>query len=245
METPKNTYWRFLFKNFFIWIVFLGFAEVLIHIIVTIGGVVSALSQVQSGFKIDIPGLPAFLFSGELRIYAYAVPAVIFLLFIIIDAFISKSIVSGIISSIKPVKPNKGEKKAPERDLEEEKRRFLHFLSVLQREGRLLDFFNEDLSLYEDEQIGAAVRGIQENCKKAMKKYLDPVPVTEMEEGSEIVVEDGFDPDVFKLVGNVTGNPPFKGIVRHRGWKASKQNMPELAKVKDAGVMAPVEIEIQ
>ena len=137
------------------------------------------------------------------------------------------------------------EKKVFERDPEEDRRRFLHFLSVLQREGRLLDFFSEDLSIYEDEQIGAAVRGIHENCKKTMKKYLDPVPVTDLEEGSEMVVEEGFDPDIIKLVGNVTGNPPFKGVVRHRGWKASKTAMPELSKVRDASVMAPVEIEIQ
>lgn len=245
MEIPKNTYWRFFFKNFFIWIVFLGLAEVLIHIIMTVSGVISALSQLESGLKINLPGFPTAFLSGEFRLYAYAVPAVVFLIFVIIDAFISKSITSGIVSSLKPSKPQKGEKKAPERDLEEEKRRFLHFLSVLQREGRLLDFFNEDLSLYEDEQIGAAVRGIHDNCKKTMKKYLDPVPVTDTEEGADIVIEDGFDPDVFKLVGNVTGNPPFKGIVRHRGWKASKQNMPELSKVKDASIMAPVEIEIQ
>jgi hypothetical protein len=51
------------------------------------------------------------------------------------------------------------------------RRLFLHSLSVLQREGRLLDFFAEDLSRYEDDQIGAAVRSIQEDCKKAIKKY--------------------------------------------------------------------------
>lgn len=245
METPKNTYWKFFFKNFFIWVAFLGLSEVLIYLILALAGVFSSFSKMPSGLKIDIHGLPGFIFSEEFRLYAYAIPAVAFFIFVIIDAFISKSITSGIISSLKPSKPLKGEKKAPERDLEEEKRRFLHFLSVLQREGRLLDFFNEDLSVYEDEQIGAAVRGIHESCKKTMKKYLDPVPVTDKEEGADIVVEDGFDPDVFKLVGNVTGNPPFKGIVRHRGWKASKQNMPELSKVKDASIMAPVEIEIQ
>lgn len=225
--------------------IFLGLTEALIYLIMIFAGAFSSFSQAGTGLKIDIQGLPGFVLSDEFRLYAYLVPAFVFILIIIIDSFISKALVSGIVSSLKPAKPVKGEKRIAERDPEEDRRRFLHFLSVLQREGRLLDFFNEDLSLYEDEQIGSAVRGIHENCKKALKKYLDPVPVTEMEEGSDIVIEEGFDPDVFKLVGNVTGNPPFKGIVRHRGWKVAKPGMPELSKVKDASVIAPVEIEIQ
>lgn len=245
METPKSTFWQFLFKNIFIWIALLGLTEGLLYLILTFAEVFSSFSAVPDGLKIDLKGLPGFVFSQEFRLYAYIAPVVFFIFIAIIDALISKSMVSGIVSSLKPAKPQKGEKKVFERDPEEDRRRFLHFLSVLQREGRLLDFFSEDLSIYEDEQIGAAVRGIHENCKKTMKKYLDPVPVTDLEEGSEMVVEEGFDPDIIKLVGNVTGNPPFKGVVRHRGWKASKTAMPELSKVRDASVMAPVEIEIQ
>ena len=57
---------------------------------------------------------------------------------------------------------------------ERRQRLFLHSLSILQREGRLIDFFDEDLSRYEDAQIGAAVRSIQEDCKKAVKSTLIP-----------------------------------------------------------------------
>jgi hypothetical protein len=244
VETPQNTYWKFFFKNLFIWIVLLGLTEFLVHIIVTAIQILGAFSKSQPDFRINIPFMPEAVFTDDFRLYAYIIPAVLFMFLMIIDAFISKGIVSGIVSSLKPVKTGKPDKRAPERDLDEEKRRFLHFLSVLQREGRLLDFFNEDLSLYEDEQIGAAVRGIHESCKKTMKKYIDPVPVTDIEEGAEIVIDEGFDPETFKLVGNVTGNPPFKGIVRHRGWKASRQNMPELSKIKDSSIMAPAEVEI-
>ena len=55
-----------------------------------------------------------------------------------------------------------------------EKRLFIHLFAVLQREGRLLDFLQEDLSLYEDGQIGAAVRSIHENCKKNHGSLSDP-----------------------------------------------------------------------
>ena len=125
------------------------------------------------------------------------------------------------------------------------KRLFLHSLSILQREGRLLDFFAEDLSLYEDDQIGATVRSIQEDCKRAVKKYIDPKPVIEKEEGESIVIEPEFDIDSITLVGKVTGDLPFKCILKHRGWKAGKNEIPKLSDVRDASVIIPAEVEIQ
>lgn len=125
-----------------------------------------------------------------------------------------------------------------------DRRMYLHLFSVLQREGRLMDFFNENLELYEDAQIGAAVRSIQENCKKTIDKYLKPVSVMDQEEGDEVVVEGNFDPDSIKLIGNVSGEPPFKGVLRHRGWKASKPELPKLAASRDSKLIAPAEVEI-
>jgi len=128
---------------------------------------------------------------------------------------------------------------------ERKRRLFLHTLSVLQREGRLLDFFDEDLSLYEDEQIGAAVRSIQEDCKKAIKKYIDPKPVLGAEEGEQVTIEPGFDMDAITLVGNVAGDPPFEGVLKHRGWKAGKGEVPRLSDIQDSSIMIPAEVEIQ
>ena len=42
----------------------------------------------------------------------------------------------------------------------------VQMLAALQREGRLVDFLQEDLSSYEDSQIGAAVRNIHTGCKR-------------------------------------------------------------------------------
>lgn len=125
-----------------------------------------------------------------------------------------------------------------------EKRHFLHLISVFQKEGRLMDFLAENLEDYEDEQIGAAVRSIHENCKKTLSKYVASEAVIKEAEGDEIVVPKGFDPASVKLTGNVTGEPPFKGIVRHRGWKVSKLEMPMLSASQDFTVIAPAEVEI-
>lgn len=128
---------------------------------------------------------------------------------------------------------------------ERKRRLFLHSLSVLQREGKLLDFFDEDLSRYDDEQIGAAVRSVQEDCKKAVKKYILLKPVIDSDEGEIVRVDPGFDTDSIKLVGNVAGEPPFEGILKHRGWKAGKTDVPKLSDIKDSTVITPAEVEIQ
>ncbi|MBF0379320.1 MAG: DUF2760 domain-containing protein [Desulfamplus sp.] len=142
---------------------------------------------------------------------------------------------------------HKDKKDHVEQRLEQERQRrlFLHFLSVLQREGRILDFFSEDLSLYDDEQIGAAVRSIQEDCKKSVEKYLSPQPVLTKEEGDVVEIPIGFDPDSIKLTGNVSGEPPFKGILRHKGWKAGKKEIPKLSDVLDSSIISPAEVEIE
>lgn len=128
--------------------------------------------------------------------------------------------------------------------LDANRRFYLHLLTVLQREGRLMDFFAEDLAPYEDAQIGAAVRSIQENCKQSLFKYLNPKAIVDRGEGEELSVPADFDPNAIKLTGNVSGQPPFRGIVRHRGWRAAKLELPTLSTARDALVIAPAEIEI-
>ena len=41
---------------------------------------------------------------------------------------------------------------------------------------------------------------------------------------------------------NVTGSPPFSGVLRHHGWKATQVRMPAAA--GDATVIAPAEVEL-
>jgi hypothetical protein len=120
----------------------------------------------------------------------------------------------------------------------------LQMISLLQRDGRLVDFLEEDLQSYDDAQIGAAVRTIQKSCQDSLKKYINPTAVIDQNEGEEITVEAGFDPAAIKLTGNVSGEPPFKGILQHRGWRAAKIELPTLSGTQDPGIIAPAEVEI-
>ncbi len=124
-------------------------------------------------------------------------------------------------------------------------RLFLHLLTVLQREGRLVDFFQEGLDRYADDQIGAAVRTIHDSCRKVLSKRLALEPVVSADEGETITVETGFDPDAIKLTGRVTGEPPFSGVIRHKGWRVLKMNLPDLTAVNDPSIVAPAEVEIE
>ena len=120
----------------------------------------------------------------------------------------------------------------------------LVFLSLLQKEGRFVDFLGEDLDRYADEQIGAAVRSVHQGCKKVMAGHLKLAPVLNADEGSKVDVPEGFDPASIKLTGNVSGDPPFTGVLRHPGWRADKVSWPALSADYDVDIIAPAEVEV-
>lgn len=143
----------------------------------------------------------------------------------------------------------KTEKKDSEKERAMKKARdhrmYLHLISLLQREGRLIDFFAEDLDAYEDGQIGAAVREIHATCRRIVEKSISLKPVIGSLEGESVTIEPGFDPGTVKLVGNVSGEPPFTGILRHRGWQAGRIEIPTFSGEQEPGIIAPAEVEIQ
>jgi len=186
--------------------------------------------------------------SFESDYIVYGTPTIIFL-FLILILLIWKSSRSAFDRAIRFASDSKNVKKAKPTTARSEKREhdrrmFLYLLSGLQREGRLMDFLAEDLNLYEDEQIGATVRSVHENCKKVVEKILSPKPVIDKPEGESVVIDTGFDPSCIKLVGNVSGDPPFSGILRHRGWQVKRPELPTLSGKQDASIIAPAEVEI-
>jgi uncharacterized protein DUF2760 len=120
----------------------------------------------------------------------------------------------------------------------------LRLLATLQEEGRLVDFFTEDIAPYSDEQVGAATRGIHASCQKALKSAVAMEPIVPGDEGATVTVPAGFDPAAIRLVGNVTGAPPFTGVLRHAGWRATAVDLPPRGG-QDPKVIAPAEVEIE
>jgi hypothetical protein len=122
--------------------------------------------------------------------------------------------------------------------------RAVQMLALLQRDGRLIDFITEDIAPYKDAQVGAAARDVHESCRKAIDHYLTLEPVIASEEGQPVTVEPGFDPAAIKLIGNVTGRPPLRGLLRHRGWRVARVNLPPLPESDGRTIIAPAEVEV-
>ena len=120
----------------------------------------------------------------------------------------------------------------------------LQLLAILQRDSRLVDFLMEDIASYSDDQVGAAVRELHDQCRDSIARYVTLQPVIDGVEGT-FAKAPSTDPNVVKFIGNVPAKPPSGGTLRHKGWRASRIDLPALAAKQDAAIVAPAEIEIE
>ena len=120
----------------------------------------------------------------------------------------------------------------------------LQLLALLQRDARLIDFTEENLADYADADIGAAARLVHEGCRKVLREHFTIAPVRPEPEETRITLQDGFDAGAIRLTGNVVGKAPFKGTIRHRGWRVSEVRLPKLTEGHDASVCAQAEVEL-
>ena len=120
----------------------------------------------------------------------------------------------------------------------------LQLLALLQRDARLIDFVQEDLSGYSDAEIGGPARLVHEGCAKVLREHFTLAPVRPEAEGSPITLNPGFDARAIRLTGNVVGQAPFQGALSHRGWRATEVKLPKLAEGHDAAVLAQAEVEL-
>ena len=121
----------------------------------------------------------------------------------------------------------------------------LQILGILQRDSRLIDFLMEDIAGYSDDQVGAAVRSLHDQCHQSLTRYLQLSPVIDGVEGTFTKVVN-HDPASVKLLGNVPANGKASGgLLRHKGWRADKIDLPPLAGSQNTAVLSPAEIEIE
>lgn len=121
----------------------------------------------------------------------------------------------------------------------------VQILGILQRDSRLIDFLMEDISAYSDEQVGVAVRSLHGQSRDSLNRYLRLAPVIDGVEGSFTKIESS-DPASVKLLGNVpvSGKAPG-GLLRHKGWRAEKIDLPPIVSLASASIIAPAEIEVE
>ncbi len=120
----------------------------------------------------------------------------------------------------------------------------LKLLYLLQKQGRLIDFLKEDIASFSDAQIGAAVRNIHQDCAQSLEEWVSIRPVLKEGEGQEVLIPEGYDHSAIKVVGKVKGNAPYKGVLRHKGWQAQKQDLPKQIRESDQTILCPAEVEV-
>ncbi|WP_437187774.1 DUF2760 domain-containing protein [Planctomicrobium sp. SH668] len=121
----------------------------------------------------------------------------------------------------------------------------LSLLETLQREARLIDFLQEEIDSYSDEQVGSAVREIHRSSRAVLKRMFDISPVLSETEGSRMTVQSSDSAARIRLVGKVTETRPVTGTIVHGGWKVEKCELPKWSGTPDsAKVIAPAEVEL-
>lgn len=139
-----------------------------------------------------------------------------------------------------PAAPSKAAGKTPARS------DAITLLSTLQREARFVDLVQEPLAGYADAQVGAAARDVLRNCQEVLARLFDIRPLIDQEEQTPLEVPAGFSAAQFRLTGNVHGEPPFHGMVQHRGWQATRCQLPEWSGPADGVlVITPAEVELK
>ncbi len=123
-------------------------------------------------------------------------------------------------------------------------------IARLQERGRFVDFLMQDVQTFSDEQVGRAARVVHQGCRTVLQELCTLTPVANDPEGQTVSVG-ASESARFRLVGSVSGEPPYRGRLLHRGWRTGKVNLP--AKVEnrsgEAGpssgyVVVPAEVEL-
>jgi hypothetical protein len=102
----------------------------------------------------------------------------------------------------------------------------------------------EDIDGLPDVQIGQAVREVHKKAQSALKQHAVIEPVLSGTEGDNTSVPKGFDPSAIRVVGNVTGQPPFSGQINHPGWRVKELKLAAPPEGADEFVLQPAEVQI-
>lgn len=120
----------------------------------------------------------------------------------------------------------------------------LTLLSSLQREARFLDLVSEPLDSFDDAQIGAAAREVIRDCKKSLDRMFGIEPLSSSDEGTVCELPKDLSAVKYRVMGKAASSPA-SGVVAHRGWKATRCQLPTWTGSTDDGwVLAPIEVEV-
>lgn len=162
---------------------------------------------------------------------------------IVFDARYALSLVEGQASLAAP-EPAAGPPRPSTAPAESPDSAALVLLSLLQAEGRFVDFIQQDISGFPDADVGAVARVVHSGCRKVIGSHLRIAAIRGEAEGQRVALEPGFDPSRIKLTGNVSGKSNLSGVLRHRGWQATEVRLPTVVDRAGSSVLCPAEVEL-
>lgn len=149
-----------------------------------------------------------------------------------------------------PTAPQPAERAAPPRAAispDQGEAEVVQLLTLLQEKGRFIDFLQEDVTLYSDEQVGAAARVFHQGCQTVLEEFIQVEPVHPGKEGAVVKLPKGFSVLDYRISGDPTDAPPSRGRLLHAGWKVARLTLPRLSRSEggDWPPVAPAQVEIE
>jgi hypothetical protein len=88
------------------------------------------------------------------------------------------------------------------------------------------------------------VRGIHAALRKAIDDRMEIEPILAGDEGDPVEVSAAMPAGHLRLSGRAVVAPPFRGVLRHCGWRATAVRLPVATPGSDPSVLAPAEVEV-
>jgi Domain of unknown function (DUF2760) len=85
---------------------------------------------------------------------------------------------------------------------------------------------------------------VHDQARDSLARYVTIEPVIDGVEGT-FTKPAVSDPALVKFIGNVPAGKPSGGLLRHKGWRARKIDLPAINSKQDTNILAPAEIEVE
>ncbi|AEF54654.1 DUF2760 domain-containing protein [Marinomonas posidonica] len=120
----------------------------------------------------------------------------------------------------------------------------LQLLQLLQQEARFIDFVQESIDAYSDEEVGAAARQIHAGSSKVLAQNFTLEVVNPAPENTSVTIPADYDAQQIKLEGRVEGTGPYSGNLIHSGWQVTDIRLPQVSQTQSLSILAPAEVEV-
>ena len=88
---------------------------------------------------------------------------------------------------------------------------------------------------------GSFIKDAARSSRNISKSLRSP----KSQEGAQVTVPVGYAKEQYRLVGKLSGEPPFTGTLIHKGWKTEFVKLPRIVETQGLPPIAPAEVELK